>query len=287
MPRGGRLTKRAGGGIFNVERRFPPPGETARVFSARPAARPFQSSRVPRGRRSRRCREISRAGRPPVPFCHRGRVFCRAFFRAGAWRHARRAVHLLRRVRSGTCERARFADVHGALTGLMRAKSVAALGVRRMTAAGFALIAAARSIDSVSAGLFMFRAVGAPGAGITRCSNAAVSYPADGRFEKDKGAASGVVLSASGVGGALFYVLVARRNLVGGWRASYGLTAWIMPAAGAVVALVRAPGAATPGDGRARRPTFCRGSRVFTARPSSSSSSARCATPCTVSRGRA
>ena len=122
-----------------------------------------------------------------------------------------------------------------------------------MAGAGFALLSCAFLIFSLANSLPVFYLGGAvQGLGVTLCSNATCSYLVDGWFKKNKGTVLGLVFASSGLGGALFNVLVARTILVAGWRASYRLTAWIMLAMAIVMtALVRDPGGAA-GERRRR-----------------------------------
>ena len=134
--------------------------------------------------------------------------------------------------------------VMGTLAGLMWGKFLARLGVRVMSGAGFALLSCAFLIFSLAHSLPAFYFGGAvQGLGVTLCSNATCSYLVDGWFRKNKGTVLGLVFASSGLGGALFNVLVARTILVAGWRTSYRLTAWIMLAAAVMMtAVMREPG---------------------------------------------
>ena len=142
--------------------------------------------------------------------------------------------------------------VMGTLAGLLWGTLLSRLGVRVMSGAGFALLACAFFVFSVAGALPVFYLGGAvQGLGVTLCSNATCSYLIDGWFKKNKGAVLGLVFASSGLGGALFNVLVARTILLSGWRVSYRLTAWIMLAASVVMfALMRDPGTGTTGRRR-------------------------------------
>ena len=128
--------------------------------------------------------------------------------------------------------------------GLLWVKIIRFLGVRVMMGTGFALMALAHWVYSAAGSLPMFYLGGAlQGAGITCCSNATASYLIDGWFRKNRGTVLGIVFASSGLGGALFNVLVARRIAADGWRASYRLTAYVMLAVGLViVSLIRDAG---------------------------------------------
>ncbi|MCI7402569.1 MAG: MFS transporter [Pyramidobacter sp.] len=103
------------------------------------------------------------------------------------------------------------------------------IGIRRTVGAGFLFLAAAFFIFSSSSTLPGFYAGGIlQGTALALCTSASCSYLVDNWFTERKGTVLGIVFAASGIGGALGNVLVARWIAQNGWRFSYRLTSFLI-----------------------------------------------------------
>lgn len=112
---------------------------------------------------------------------------------------------------------------------LLWVKIFTKIGIRWTIGVGFLVLAAAFFIFSSSSTLPGFYAGGIlQGTALALCTSASCSYLVDNWFTERKGTVLGIVFAASGIGGALGNVLVARWIAQNGWRFSYRLTSFLI-----------------------------------------------------------
>lgn len=140
---------------------------------------------------------------------------------------------------------------------LLWGKLFAKLGPRRMCGVGFVCLSSAFFVFSLSANLITFYLGGVlQGIAIAFCTSATCAYLIDNWFTENKGTVLGVVFAASGIGGGIGNVLVARWIAANGWRFSYRLTACLMLAIGLVLSAfvrVRPKTAVSGGSGGTKK----------------------------------
>lgn len=102
------------------------------------------------------------------------------------------------------------------------------LGVRRMVGIGFLLLAVTFMAFSLAQNIIMFYIFGVVwGVAIAFSSTAVASQLVRDWFTSHRGLVLGVVLAGSGIGGAVFYMLVENWISHFGWRVSYRISAYV------------------------------------------------------------